>query len=226
MMNQGTLGALAMAAFTVFATGCDGGHTEDTTTEAPAADDTSAVDPLTTDDDLDGLSENDGDCNDRNDAVFPGARERSLDGVDSDCDGFDAPSLGEDRYEEALGLMDTDLDGSISFEEFSAACAAAASEIETKAALEAPAADSTAVVDNHGANDVLLATAAVTVTAPGGEWHPLHTADAVLAALDAMAAAQPQAAAAAAALRARVRHHVGVRVPTREAVLAAEAGCR
>lgn len=126
MMNQGTLGALAMAAFTVFATGCDGGHAEDTTTEAPAADDTSAVDPLTTDDDLDGLSESDGDCNDRNETVYPGARERSFDGVDADCDGEDMPAAGDDRYADALALRDADSDGAVSFEEFDAACSTSA----------------------------------------------------------------------------------------------------
>lgn len=72
--------------------------------------------------DLDGYLPGTDDCDDTNSSIYPGARERSLDGVDSDCDGDDMPALGEDRYAEAVGIMDTDEDGTISFAEFSAAC--------------------------------------------------------------------------------------------------------
>jgi hypothetical protein len=41
--------------------------------------------------DGDGFSQADGDCNDADDAVFPGAPELPGDGVDSDCDGEDDP---------------------------------------------------------------------------------------------------------------------------------------
>ena len=39
--------------------------------------------------DFDGVSEPDGDCDDDNPDVYPGALEASGDGVDSDCDGLD-----------------------------------------------------------------------------------------------------------------------------------------
>ena len=64
-----------------------------------------------------------GDCDDRNSTVNPGARERSLDGLDSNCDGDELPKLGPNRFEEAKGIIDTDKDGALSLEEFSAACA-------------------------------------------------------------------------------------------------------
>ncbi len=76
--------------------------------------------------DQDGFTEADGDCDDRNDTVFPDARERSGDGVDADCDGKDDPRLGKDRYADALPLLDQDQDGAISLEEFDAACAESA----------------------------------------------------------------------------------------------------
>lgn len=79
--------------------------------------------------DQDGVKAADGDCDDFNNTIHPNAREYSLDHVDSNCDGEDLPALGENRFDEALGLMDTDLDGAISFEEFSAACAASAQVI-------------------------------------------------------------------------------------------------
>jgi len=76
--------------------------------------------------DADGVTETDGDCDDHNDTVYPGARERSGDGLDSNCDGDERPKLGPDRFKEVLGLIDTDKDGAISLEEFEAACAEAA----------------------------------------------------------------------------------------------------
>ena len=41
------------------------------------------------DDDGDGVTPNEGDCNDDDDTVYPGATETDGDGVDSDCDGYD-----------------------------------------------------------------------------------------------------------------------------------------
>jgi hypothetical protein len=41
------------------------------------------------DDDGDGVTEADGDCNDSDDSIHPGAEEIADDGVDSNCDGED-----------------------------------------------------------------------------------------------------------------------------------------
>lgn len=41
------------------------------------------------DDDGDGFSENQGDCEDGNNAIFPGAADANGDGIDQDCDGID-----------------------------------------------------------------------------------------------------------------------------------------
>jgi hypothetical protein len=106
---------LPLAAFAAFAAACDG--------DSPANDAAAGDGAASTDLDADGHLATDGDCNDRNDAVYPGARERSLDGVDSDCDGADNPTLGEDRFAEALPLIDADGDGAVSLSEFEAACA-------------------------------------------------------------------------------------------------------
>jgi Putative metal-binding motif len=76
-----------------------------------------------TDIDGDGVSVDDGDCDDKNSTVYPNARERSGDGIDSNCDGDEKPALGENKIMEIMGLVDTDMDGAISFEEFAAACA-------------------------------------------------------------------------------------------------------
>jgi hypothetical protein len=83
-------------------------------------------DPATIDDDQDGFSEEQGDCNDNNDVIFPGAREVTGDGLDRDCDEEERPASGEDRFAEALPLFDTDGDGEVSFEEFDAACSKSA----------------------------------------------------------------------------------------------------
>ncbi len=48
-----------------------------------------APDPADVDDDGDGYTENEGDCNDRNTTIYPGALEVCGDGIDQDCDGAD-----------------------------------------------------------------------------------------------------------------------------------------
>ncbi len=63
------------------------------------------------------------DCDDFNNTIHPGARERSYDRVDSNCDGEELPLLGDDQYAAGLVLIDVDEDGAISLEEFEAACA-------------------------------------------------------------------------------------------------------
>jgi hypothetical protein len=45
--------------------------------------------PLDRDDDSDGFSENQGDCNDADGSIYPGANDPSGDGIDQDCDGID-----------------------------------------------------------------------------------------------------------------------------------------
>ena len=50
---------------------------------------TATVDPRTSDDDEDGYSENQGDCNDNNPSVNPGAADVCGDGIDQDCNGVD-----------------------------------------------------------------------------------------------------------------------------------------
>ncbi len=45
---------------------------------------------LDTDDDGDGFTENQGDCSDTDDSIFPGANDIPGDGIDQDCDGSDA----------------------------------------------------------------------------------------------------------------------------------------
>ncbi len=65
-----------------------------TPTLPPTAEPTSpppkpTTDPNDIDDDGDGQSENDGDCDDKNDKVYKGAPETAKDGVDSNCNGDD-----------------------------------------------------------------------------------------------------------------------------------------
>ena len=47
------------------------------------------VDPLDVDNDEDGFTENDGDCDDFNNTIHPGASEILDNGVDEDCNGED-----------------------------------------------------------------------------------------------------------------------------------------
>jgi hypothetical protein len=64
--------------------------------EDPAGDDAAEEEPLDDhDDDGDGFSEAEGDCDDGLDSVFPGARETCGDGVDQDCFGGDLPCFSD-----------------------------------------------------------------------------------------------------------------------------------
>ncbi len=57
--------------------------------QRPALEIEYTIDPADVDDDGDGVTENQGDCNDTDATIFPGANEICGDGIDQDCDGVD-----------------------------------------------------------------------------------------------------------------------------------------
>ena len=67
---------------------------------------TLTVDPDDTDDDNDGFSENQGDCNDNSAVVYPGAAEVCGDGIDQDCSGSDL-ICPADRDDDGDGFTET-----------------------------------------------------------------------------------------------------------------------
>ena len=90
--------------------GCPSGDDDDST---PVAD------PWEVDDDGDGLSELDGDCDDTDPAVAPGAEE-VCDGVDNDCSG----SIDDDATDASTWYADADGDGYGAIEYSVLACSA------------------------------------------------------------------------------------------------------
>lgn len=67
--------------------------------DSAATDDSSPPDPNDVDDDGDGYSENQGDCDDLNGSIHPDAPD-TCDGIDTDCDGqLDEDAASDDPYE-------------------------------------------------------------------------------------------------------------------------------
>ena len=64
------------------------------------------VDPQDIDDDGDGVTENQGDCNDTSASVYPGAQETCGDGIDQDCDGSDLACADPNVDSDGDGLTD------------------------------------------------------------------------------------------------------------------------
>jgi hypothetical protein len=62
------------------------------------------------DDDGDGYTENQGDCNDDNAGIYPGAVEICNDKIDQDCDGEDltCPDMDDDGYTSDVDCNDND----------------------------------------------------------------------------------------------------------------------
>ena len=60
------------------------------------------------DDDGDGYSENDGDCDDNDASVSPGSPEVMGDGIDQDCDGIDLDDADEDGWDASSDCDDSD----------------------------------------------------------------------------------------------------------------------
>jgi len=73
------------------------GDTADTNSE----DTSSTTDPLDIDDDGDGFTENDGDCDDTDSTIFTGAEDSTVDGIDQDCNGFDGTDNDGDGFADA-----------------------------------------------------------------------------------------------------------------------------
>ena len=81
--------AIALLGLALVACGGDTGTNDDTAVQALyGVPDSGLHDDI----DQDGFTPSDGDCNDDDDTVHPGATETAGDGVDSDCDGEDDPA--------------------------------------------------------------------------------------------------------------------------------------
>ncbi|MGB0640852.1 MAG: putative metal-binding motif-containing protein [Myxococcota bacterium] len=59
--------------------------------------------PAGTDDDGDGITVEDGDCDDTNDTIYPGATEVVDDGIDQDCNGLDTVTCPEESSDFPVG---------------------------------------------------------------------------------------------------------------------------
>ena len=97
--------SLAACGFTAAGGLIDSGGSEpaEGDSDPPVSEDTGdtgePIDELDRDDDGDGYAENEGDCDDADGSVHPGATDR-CNGVDDDCDGdLDEDAVSEDPYE-------------------------------------------------------------------------------------------------------------------------------
>ena len=77
--------------------GCIGSPDCDNASDT-GGDGTPNQDEWDSDDDRDGFTENEGDCDDEDASSFPGADDPTVDGVDQDCDGFDGPDNDGDGF--------------------------------------------------------------------------------------------------------------------------------
>ena len=75
-----------------------------------AADTAVELAPEDIDNDEDGFTENDGDCDDFNNTIYPGATETPDNGVDEDCDGADELSTQPDVDDDGDGFTENDGD--------------------------------------------------------------------------------------------------------------------
>ena len=66
------------------------------------------VDPQDIDDDGDGITENDGDCDDANPSIHPGADEVCGDGIDQDCNDSDPTCVVANTDSDGDGLTDSE----------------------------------------------------------------------------------------------------------------------
>jgi hypothetical protein len=121
----GLLSATVAALLALGTGGCGAGAQDDGLGGAGGQDGSNEI----SDRDGDGYTVEDGDCDDRNNRIFPGAEERSDDGIDSNCDDEELPiaelvwSAGApDNQVDALRLLDTDDDGNVTLAEFAAQC--------------------------------------------------------------------------------------------------------
>ncbi|MEQ1504824.1 MAG: c-type cytochrome [Myxococcota bacterium] len=125
-MTNDRLYDAALASFLVFA-GCSGSSpapqecpdSHQTSTPTVPDPEPTTPDPATADVDRDGVTVAAGDCDDFNNTIHPAAPETGWDGVDSDCDDQDGPTIlteyaGPRTFEEFVRLCDQSamLDGS------------------------------------------------------------------------------------------------------------------
>ena len=101
----------------ILACGCEGGDKQEPVDSGADSGGETGQDSSDVDDDGDGFTENEGDCDDSDDSVHPGATDIPDNGVDEDCSGADEITAGAvdsdgDGFSENDGDCD-DSDGSV-----------------------------------------------------------------------------------------------------------------